>query len=42
MLARQADSLLHELGSVAVRRLGVEPMEEEDRRTAAAAGRLDE
>jgi hypothetical protein len=42
VLARQADSLIDELGPVPVRRLGVEPVKEEDRRTTAAASRLDE
>ena len=42
VLARQTDSLLHELGPVAVRRLRVEPVEEEDRGAAATQGRLDQ
>ncbi len=42
VLARQAGRLLHELGSVAVGRLGVEPMEPEDGRPASPSDRLDE
>ena len=42
VVARQALRLVEELGAVAVGRLGVEPVQEQDRRAAAAVRRLDQ
>ena len=42
MLAREAHRLVEELAAVAVRGLGVEPVQEEDRGAAAPVDRLDE
>ena len=42
MLAGELHGLVEELRAVAVRRVGVEPVEEQDRRPATAVERLDE
>jgi hypothetical protein len=42
LVAGQRDRLVDELAAIPVGRLGVEPVEEENARSAAARGRLDE